>query len=279
MNRKNKSEIEDNNYSGNTSIWGLVAILIAILALAGYFIFSRSGFKNEQEESLTVQVGGSGIMEKAKSNGVASNFSFDKPKKSAHYESNTPVHGAILAGPPVNIVIDFNFDLAPPSTISIKMDGKEYGVGDIIIDENKLAMRKNFDVDAPDGLYDVAYNACWPDGSCHDGKFQFAIDRSGAGEFTDLRGKDEVMVKMEDISFNPKNIIVSPGTKVTWIQGDNVEHFVNTDSHPAHSYYPSQNSRGLGFGDTFSLIFEKVGIYPYHCSAHASTMVANVLVK
>lgn len=279
MNRKNKSQIENNAYAGNASNWGLVAILVIILALASYFIFGRNGFKDGQREASTNQIGRGGIMGNATSDGAADNFSFKNPKKSAHYESNTPTHGAVLAGPPVNVVIDFNFDLAPPSTISIKMGGKEYGVGDIVIDESKLAMRKNFDTDAPDGLYDVTYDACWPDGSCHDGKFQFAVDRSLVGEFTDLRGKSEVMVRMENVAFDPKNIIVSPGTKVTWIQGDSVEHFVNTDSHPAHSYYPPQNSRGLGLGDTFPLIFEKAGIYPYHCSAHAGTMTATILVK
>src|SRR3990167_1793893 len=43
------------------------------------------------------------------------NTSFSNPKKSAHYESNTPEHGSTLAGVPINVVINFNFDLAVPS--------------------------------------------------------------------------------------------------------------------------------------------------------------------
>lgn len=69
-------------------------------------------------------------------------FSFQNPKKSAHYESNTPSHGTVLAGVPINVAISFNFDLAGNSSISIMKDGKEYGVGDTQIDENKLAMRR-----------------------------------------------------------------------------------------------------------------------------------------
>ena len=41
------------------------------------------------------------------------------PKKSAHYESNAPEHALTLAGAPVNVVINFNFDLAKPSEIKI----------------------------------------------------------------------------------------------------------------------------------------------------------------
>src|SRR3989344_5620718 len=69
-------------------------------------------------------------------------YVFENPKKSAHFESNTPAHGMVLAGIPINVVIDFNFDLAKPSSIKIEMDGKDLGVGETVVDENKLAMRR-----------------------------------------------------------------------------------------------------------------------------------------
>src|SRR3989344_9474606 len=62
--------------------------------------------------------------------GTITNSQFQNPKKSAHYESNTPAHGATLAGVPINVVIDFNFDLAKPSAIQIFHDGTEYGTGE-----------------------------------------------------------------------------------------------------------------------------------------------------
>ena len=206
-------------------------------------------------------------------------FTFTTPKKSAHYESNTPVHGAVLAGVPTNVVIDFNFDLAPPSEIKIEKDGRNYGFGETVIDQNKLAMRRNMASDAPDGLYTVSYNACWPDGSCHDGSFQFAIDRTKSGEFEDMTSQSEVTVKLSQIMFEPQNIKISKGTKVTWVNNDSVEHYVNTDSHPAHTYFPQQNSQALKNGDTYSITFETAGIYPYHCSAHAQTMAGSIIVE
>ncbi len=243
----------------------IVPIVLALVILlgGGYFILNKSSTPVSPQKQQNVKT----------------STAFENPKKSAHYESNTPEHGSTLAGVPINVVINFNFDLAKPSEIKILKDGKDYGTGETVIDDNKLAMRRNMDPGSADGLYTVEYNACWPDKSCHDGSFQFAIDRSKAGSFLDQTGKNEVTIRMSQIKFNPQNIKVSKGTKITWINDDPVEHYVNTDSHPAHTYYPAQNSKALGKGDRFSLVFNTVGIYPYHCSAHADSMIGLILVK
>ena len=47
---------------------------------------------------------------------------------------------------PINVVIDFNFDLAAPSEIKILTGGKDYSEGETVIDENKLAMRRRWSV-------------------------------------------------------------------------------------------------------------------------------------
>jgi plastocyanin len=195
---------------------------------------------------------------------------FGTPKKSPHWESNTPDHGSILAAGPINVVIDFNFDLGPGSEVSIMSNGREYATGETIIDDNKLAMRHTMDPEAPDGFYRVEYKACWPDGSCHDGYFEFGIDRSKAQDYDDLRDGTEVAVVMKGIAFIPPKIRISPGTKIVWTNEDNVTHYVNTDSHPAHTYYPEMNSRALNKGDSYSLTLDTPGIYPYHCSAHTN---------
>ncbi|MDI6816357.1 MAG: hypothetical protein QME41_04070 [Actinomycetota bacterium] len=67
---------------------------------------------------------------------------------------------------------------------------------------NKLTLA--MDPSAPDGLYTVEYNACRPDESCHDGNFQFAIDRSLSGAFDDQRGDPEVSVVLVDITIKPQ---------------------------------------------------------------------------
>lgn len=229
-------------------IIGIIAVIIVVTA--GYLIYNQESSSDQ----------------------------FTNPTKTPHYETNTPAHASTLAGVPINVVIDFNFDLGPGSTISITKDGTEYGIGETIIDPNRLSMRREMNQDAPDGIYTVNYKACWPDGSCHNGNFQFAIDRSAAQNFVNLTGRQEVTINMEQIAFNPQNVIISKGTRVTWINKDDTEHFINTDAHPSHTYYPAQNSRGLNMSDSFSLTFDKAGIYPYHCSAHAATMTGTILV-
>src|SRR3989338_1240995 len=138
--------------------------LIVILLIFGYFFFTKNKQapfqKNENQMQEEEMIG-----------------EFPNPKKSAHYETNTPAHASVHAAVPINIVIDFNFDLAKPSSIKIEKDSKDYGVGETIIDTNKLSMRIDLDPASPDGIYTVSYNACWRDGSCHDGSFQFAIKR------------------------------------------------------------------------------------------------------
>lgn len=205
-------------------------------------------------------------------------YTFNNPKKSAHYEANTPAHGEVLAGVPINVVIDFNFDLGPGSEMSIGKDGENYGSGSTTIDDNKLAMRRKMDPNAPDGVYMVEYTACWPDGSCHEGHFEFAINRTKAMEFTDQRGEEMVEIAMSNIAFVPRLVRVSAGTEVVWTNEDAVIHYVNTDPHPHHTYFPDQNSQALNQGETFSLVFNEPGMYPYHCSAHTG-MTGQILVE
>lgn len=106
---------------------------------------------------------------------LAPALTFTDPQKSAHYVSNTPAHGSILDQSPAEVVINFNFDLAENSTISITKEGKEYGGGAISFAADKLSMRKAVLGSGGSGVYTVNYNACWPDGSCHDGHFQFGV--------------------------------------------------------------------------------------------------------
>lgn len=258
--------------TANTSfvnLWQVRKILIVGALLAITLTLSACTKKTNQTSQPTQQ----------ENQTQSSNVSFANPKKSAHYESNTPEHAATLAGVPINVVINFNFDLAKPSSISITKDGEEYGQGETIIDSNKLTLRRNMDPAAQDGLYTVTYNACWPDGSCHNGSFQFAIDRSQSSTYNDKTAFEEVKINMQNIAFTPRNMKIKRGTTVMWINNDNMTHYVNTDSHPAHTYLLDMNSKALEKGDTYSYTFEKAGIYPYHCSAHADNMAGTILVE
>lgn len=258
---------------------------VLVLAVGGYFFLNQNRASIVPETNVTSP----SPAPVSDSVGTPGEYKFEIPKKSAHYESNTPAHGEVLAAAPINVVIDFNFDLGKGSEILVYADNvinprtgttapDEVTTGETIIDPNKLSMRRSISPDAADRRYKVDYKACWPDGSCHDGYFQFAIDRSKAASYADWTGKKEVTVNLKDVAFVPQNIRVSAGTKISWVNDDLEAHYVNSDSHPAHSYYPTQNSKALNKGDRFSLTFDTPGIYPYHCSAHTS-MTGSIIVE
>lgn len=102
-------------------------------------------------------------------------LTFGLPKKSAHYVSNTPAHAEILTSSAKEIVIRFNFDLTSISTISIMKDNIEYGSDETKVSVDQQSLTRALKNDLPNGVYTVSYTACWPDGSCHDGHFQFGI--------------------------------------------------------------------------------------------------------
>ncbi|OGM66468.1 hypothetical protein A2969_02445 [Candidatus Woesebacteria bacterium RIFCSPLOWO2_01_FULL_42_67] len=245
----------------------LIAVVIIVVA-AGAFWF----LQNQSTSSPTPT-------QTSNPTPQSTSAEFSTPKKSAHWESSTPEHGSILAAVPVNMVIDFNFDLAKRSDIQITVDSKEYGMGETVIDPNKLTMRKKMDPNSPDGLYTVIYKACWADGSCHDGLFQFKIDKSVSKDFIDMTNKKEVTINLTNYAFSPSKVKVSKGTKITWINQDSVIHTINSDPHPSHTYYLTQNSRDLKKGDSYSVTFIDRGIYLYHCTPHADTMKAAILVE
>lgn len=232
----------------------------------------------QKESSDKIDIGNS-TKENTKIKNQNTHVAFKNPKKTPHYESNTPEHGAVFAGVPLEIVVNFNFDLADRSSISVASEGKEYGVDKTTIDSNRLTLRRMMDSNASDGTYTVRYDACWPDRTCHDGNFQFTIDRSKAEQFLDQRGKKEVSISIQDFSFDGKEVWISRGTNVMWTNDGQAQHYVNTDSHPAHTYVPSMNSKLLQTGDRFTIVFDRPGVYPYHCSAHPAEMQGIILVE
>lgn len=198
----------------------------------------------------------------------------------AHFVDSSPMHGEVFRQAPEAIVINFNFNLHQKSSVSVTRDGAAVTTGKATIDSNQLAMRATLGGNASDGLYLVSYKACWPDGSCHDGQFAFQVDSKKAAAYQDMTGKAEVAIPLENLKFNPSDIVVSRGTKVTWTNRDSVVHFVNTDPHPSHNVLPALNSQAINQGQSFSFTFNDPGEWGYHCSAHVPQgMVAHIIVR
>jgi plastocyanin len=83
----------------------------------------------------------------------------------------------------------------------------------------------------------------------------------------------QVQVEAQDDFFRPKDITVTVGTTVTWINLGQKKHTVTNDT-----LFDDE----LQVGDTFSYTFDKIGYYQYYCTIHSESetdgMVGTVTV-
>jgi plastocyanin len=81
----------------------------------------------------------------------------------------------------------------------------------------------------------------------------------------------DTVVSIDNFSFMSATLTVPAGTKVTWINHDDVPHtIVSTEQ--------KFKSKALDTDESFSFTFTEPGTYPYFCSLHPK-MVAKVIVE
>ena len=80
---------------------------------------------------------------------------------------------------------------------------------------------------------------------------------------------DQVVI--ENFSFVPATLTVKPGTKVTWVNRDDVPHTA-TDTDKRF------NSKTLDTDDQFAFTFSEPGTYNYFCALHPK-MTGQIIVK
>lgn len=80
---------------------------------------------------------------------------------------------------------------------------------------------------------------------------------------------NEASVNIINFSFNPAELTVTTGTKVTWTNNDNASHQIKSDTF---------SSELLSKGQSFSYTFDDKGSYNYHCSVHPS-MIGKIIVE
>src|SRR3989344_498569 len=132
----------------------------------------------------------------------------DRQVKSPHFLDSTPLHGEVYAAQPINVTLNFNFDLAVGSAITVQStDGREWQDGTAAIEDAQTALKVPLKQGMSDGQYQVMYTACWPDKSCHDGQFSFSIDSSKQAEYQDQRGQKAITIHMKDIAFQQPKLI------------------------------------------------------------------------
>ncbi len=80
-----------------------------------------------------------------------------------------------------------------------------------------------------------------------------------------------IEVKIDNFNFTPPTLTVSPGTKVTWINKDDVPHTVT-------SVDKKFGSKVLDTDEQFSFTFTAPGTYKYYCKVHPH-MTGKIIVQ
>lgn len=84
---------------------------------------------------------------------------------------------------------------------------------------------------------------------------------------------ESATITITNFAFGPALTIITPGTKVTWVNKDEEPHTVNSAGGGVIF-----KSDALDTNDKFSFTFDKPGTYKYFCSIHPN-MVGTVVVK
>jgi plastocyanin len=80
-------------------------------------------------------------------------------------------------------------------------------------------------------------------------------------------------VVIDNFTFDPPRLTVAAGTKVTWVNHDDVPHTATSTQKPRVF-----DSRTLDTDQEFSHVFTKPGTYKYFCAVHPH-MTGEIIVK
>lgn len=93
-------------------------------------------------------------------------------------------------------------------------------------------------------------------------------NHTGSTDNHDTETKEETAesnsVIIHDFAFSPAKITVKKGTTVTWTNDDTAKHDIAPDN-PSDEF---KKSNLLAKGETYSVTFDTVGTYTYHCTPH-----------
>jgi plastocyanin len=83
----------------------------------------------------------------------------------------------------------------------------------------------------------------------------------------------EQKIHIDNFTFDPAEVTVAVGTKVTWVNRDDVPHTATSTAKPK-----AFDSKTLDTDQQFSFVFDKAGTYEYYCAVHPK-MTGKVIVK
>lgn len=160
----------------NKAVFGVIAALaVVILVGIGVYLGTRKVSTPKTETQIQTVVTPSPQTLKEDQTPTPSPQGIFENIKTPHFVSSVPANNAVLTKGPSQATINFNFDLAAGSKISVMANGNDITTAQgTKIAADKLSMTALINPVEP-AEYKVNYTACWPDGSCHNGSFGFSV--------------------------------------------------------------------------------------------------------
>ena len=94
-----------------------------------------------------------------------------------------------------------------------------------------------------------------------------------APQATESAAAPAAQVVIDNFAFSPRELTVTAGARVTWVNRDDVPHTATSSVKPR-----AFDSGALDTDDTFSFVFKAPGTYEYFCAVHPH-MTGKVIVK
>jgi plastocyanin len=94
------------------------------------------------------------------------------------------------------------------------------------------------------------------------GTFASLVLTAGVTASRTARAADAT-ITIDNFTFTPAEIRVAPGTKVTWVNNDDIPHVIVDATDPR-----AMKSPPLDTDNRFSFVYAKAGSYPYFCGLH-----------
>jgi plastocyanin len=82
---------------------------------------------------------------------------------------------------------------------------------------------------------------------------------------------EEAVIHVANFTYDPAELIIKPGTTVTWVNDDDIPHLIAEDN-------GKFRSKALDTGEKFSMILSQGGEIDYYCALHPH-MKGKILVK
>lgn len=87
------------------------------------------------------------------------------------------------------------------------------------------------------------------------------------------RAAEAARVVIDNFAYSPREITVAPGSRVLWVNRDDVPHTVTSTAKPK-----AFDSGAVDGKESFAFVFQTPGTYEYFCALHPH-MTGKVIVK